>query len=103
MTANQILFGFSLVLILAVSPQLAARVGRLVQLLIGVLFVLVAASVSPLEVGSVMPEAIALLAVMVLLVRPAAVALATLRSSYTRSERAFVAWMAPRGPDTPGR
>jgi NhaP-type Na+/H+ or K+/H+ antiporter len=68
-----------------------------VQLLIGLLFVLVSASVSPAEVGSVMPEALALLAAMILLVRPAAVALATARSSFTWQERAFVAWLAPRG------
>jgi NhaP-type Na+/H+ or K+/H+ antiporter len=69
----------------------------LVQLLIGVLFVLVAASVSPSEVRSVLPQALALVAVMVLLIRPAVVALTTLRSPFTRPERAFVAWMAPRG------
>ncbi len=69
----------------------------LVQLLIGVLFVLVAASVSPDDVGSVMPEALVLVALMVLLIRPTAVALTTLRSPFTSHERAFVAWMAPRG------
>ncbi|HET9322413.1 MAG TPA: sodium:proton antiporter [Gaiellaceae bacterium] len=69
----------------------------LVQLLIGVLFVLVAASVSPQDVRSVMPEALVLLAVMILLIRPASVALATLRSPLAWPERAFVAWMAPRG------
>jgi hypothetical protein len=69
----------------------------LVQLLIGVLFVLVAASVSPAEVRSVLPEALVLVAVMILVIRPAAVALATARSSFARRERAFVAWMAPRG------
>jgi NhaP-type Na+/H+ or K+/H+ antiporter len=69
----------------------------LVQLLIGVLFVLVAASVSPSAVRSVMPEALVLLAAMILVIRPAVVALTTLRSSFTTRERAFVAWMAPRG------
>jgi NhaP-type Na+/H+ or K+/H+ antiporter len=69
----------------------------LVQLLIGVLFVLIAASVSPSDVRAVMPEALVLLAVMVLLVRPAAVALATWRSTFTWRQRAFVGWMAPRG------
>jgi NhaP-type Na+/H+ or K+/H+ antiporter len=69
----------------------------LVQLLIGVLFVLVAASVSPHEVRSVLPEALVLVAVIVLVIRPAVVALTTVRSSFTRHERAFVAWMAPRG------
>jgi NhaP-type Na+/H+ or K+/H+ antiporter len=69
----------------------------LVSLLIGVLFVLVAASVSPEEVRSVLPQALVLVAVMILLIRPAVVALATARSSFARHERAFVAWMAPRG------
>ncbi len=69
----------------------------LVQLLVGVLFVLVAASVSPHDVGSVMPQALVLVAVMILLIRPAAVALTTLRSRFTWPQRAFVAWMAPRG------
>jgi NhaP-type Na+/H+ or K+/H+ antiporter len=69
----------------------------LVQLLVGVLFVLIAASVSTHDIRAVMPEALALVAVMVLVLRPAAVALATWRSSFTIRERAFVAWMAPRG------
>jgi NhaP-type Na+/H+ or K+/H+ antiporter len=69
----------------------------LVQLLVGVLFVLVAASVSPDDVGSVMPQALVLVAVMILLIRPVAVALTTLRSRFTWPQRAFVAWMAPRG------
>jgi NhaP-type Na+/H+ or K+/H+ antiporter len=69
----------------------------LVQLLVGVLFVLVSASVSPHDVRSVMPQALVLVAVMILVIRPAAVALTTLRSPFTWPQRAFVAWMAPRG------
>jgi len=69
----------------------------LVRLLIGVLFVLVAASVSPDEVRSVLPEALVLLAVMLFVVRPLAVAVSTARSPFTWHERAFMAWMAPRG------
>jgi NhaP-type Na+/H+ or K+/H+ antiporter len=69
----------------------------LVQLLIGVLFVLVAASVSPDEVRAVLPEALILVAAMILLIRPITVALATLGSPFTLRERGFVAWMAPRG------
>jgi hypothetical protein len=69
----------------------------LVQLLIGVLFVLIAASVSPSDVEAVLPEAIALVLVMVFLLRPVAVVLATWRSSLTWRERGFLAWMAPRG------
>ena len=69
----------------------------LVQLLVGALFILIAASVSPAEVEAVLPEALALVAVMALVIRPAAVALATWRSPLSLSERGFVAWMAPRG------
>jgi NhaP-type Na+/H+ or K+/H+ antiporter len=69
----------------------------LVQLLVGVLFVLIAASVSPADVEGVLPEAIALVVIMVIVLRPLAVALATARSAFTVRERAFVAWMAPRG------
>src|SRR5207248_521579 len=72
------------------------RPGELL-LSVGVLFVLVAASVSPSDVKGVMPEALVLVAVMVIVVRPVAVMLATWRSAFTLRERAFVAWMAPRG------
>jgi NhaP-type Na+/H+ or K+/H+ antiporter len=69
----------------------------LVQLLIGVLFVLIAASVSPDEVRDVLAKALVLVAVMALIVRPLVVAIAMWRSHFTLRERAFVAWMAPRG------
>ena len=69
----------------------------LVQLLVGVLFILIAASVSPDDVVDVLPEALALVAVMVLVIRPAAVALATRGAGLPLPERAFMAWMAPRG------
>ena len=45
--------------------------GTLVQLLIGILFVLIAASVSPSEVKAVLPEALVLVVVMVLVDPPA--------------------------------
>ena len=82
---------------LMISAALFEFGETLVQLLIGVLFVLVAASVSPGEVEDVMPQVLVLLAVMVLLIRPAAVGLTTLRSDLSWGERGFVAWMAPRG------
>ena len=69
----------------------------LVQLLIGVLFVMIAASVSPSDVSHVLGGALVLVAIMVLLIRPAVVALSTWRSELDPRERAFVAWMAPRG------
>ena len=69
----------------------------LVQMLIGVLFVLVSASVSQAEVRRVLPEAVALLVVMVLVIRPVAVVLSTAGAGFGTRERAFAAWMAPRG------
>ncbi len=69
----------------------------LVQLLVGVLFVMIAASVSPSDVSHVLAGSLGLLAIMILVIRPAVVALATWRSSLDARERAFIAWMAPRG------
>jgi NhaP-type Na+/H+ or K+/H+ antiporter len=69
----------------------------LVALLIGVLFVLIAASVSPSDIGHVLAGALALVAIMVVVIRPAVVALSAWRSKLDNRERAFVAWMAPRG------
>lgn len=69
----------------------------LVQLLIGVLFVMIAASVTPGAVKSVLPGALALVAMLVFVIRPAMVALITLGSKLGARERAFIGWMAPRG------
>ncbi len=69
----------------------------LVQLLIGILFVMIAASVSPHEVQTVLAGSLGLVAIMVLVIRPAVVALTTWRSKLDARERGFVAWMAPRG------
>ncbi len=71
--------------------------GTLVSLLIGILFVLISASVEPSQVGAVLPEGLILIAVMVLIIRPVAVLLSTLRSALDWRQRAFIAWMAPRG------
>ena len=71
--------------------------GTLVQMLIGALFVLISASVSPSDVNAVLPGALLLVVAMVLVIRPLAVALATWRSGLSLNERAFLAWMAPRG------
>ena len=62
----------------------------LVQLLIGVLFVMIAASVSPSDISHVLGGALVLVAIMVLLIRPAVVALSTWRSELDPRERAFV-------------
>jgi len=71
--------------------------GRIVQLLIGVLFVMISASVTPAQVSDVLPGAVALVAIMVLVIRPLVVALGTWGSDLDRRERALMAWLAPRG------
>jgi NhaP-type Na+/H+ or K+/H+ antiporter len=71
--------------------------GTLVGVLIGILFVLISASVSPDQVADVLLGSLALVAIMVLLVRPAVVALATWRSPLSTNERGFLAAMDPRG------
>jgi NhaP-type Na+/H+ or K+/H+ antiporter len=71
--------------------------GRIVQLLIGVLFVMISASVTPAQVSAVLPGALALLLIMVLIIRPLVVLLGTWGSELERRERALMAWLAPRG------
>lgn len=81
---------------LDVSGVLAFQ-GTIVTLLIGLLFILISASVTPSEVKSVLGESIALIAIMVFVLRPLVVVLSTIGSKLNWRERAFVAWMAPRG------
>ncbi len=71
--------------------------GTIVELLIGILFILISASVTPAAVGDVVWRGLLLVLVMVVVVRPAAVAIGTWRSRLDWRERAFAAWMAPRG------
>ena len=71
--------------------------GTVVNLLIGMLFVLISASVTPAQVEAVLWQGLVLIAIMVLVIRPLVVAVGTWRSNLNWRERAFVAWMAPRG------
>jgi NhaP-type Na+/H+ or K+/H+ antiporter len=71
--------------------------GTVVKLLIGILFILISASVAPSTIQSLLPKGIALIAIMVLIIRPAVVALASRGSKLRRPERLFMAWLAPRG------
>jgi NhaP-type Na+/H+ or K+/H+ antiporter len=69
----------------------------LVQLVIGVLFVSISATITPASLKHLVLPTIGLLAVLVLAVRPIVAALATRRTDLSRGERAFTGWMAPRG------
>ena len=73
------------------------RIATLSTFLIGVLFIILSARVSPDQIGEIGWVSIAFIAVLVFVGRPLAVGLATLGSSLSMRERAFVAWMAPRG------
>lgn len=68
-----------------------------VTLLIGLLFVMISASVTPSQVNEVLGDSVALIAIMVIVLRPVVVAVSTWGSQLTGRERSFVAWMAPRG------
>lgn len=68
-----------------------------VQLIIGVLFISISATVTPEAVGSVLVPALGLVAGLVLLVRPLVAALCTWGTSLRARERAFIGWMDPRG------
>jgi NhaP-type Na+/H+ or K+/H+ antiporter len=70
---------------------------NLVVLLLSALFIVLAARLSPDQLRSLDFGSLAFLAVLVLVVRPAAVLVATAGSSLGRGERLFLACMAPRG------
>ncbi|WP_406390147.1 cation:proton antiporter [Streptomyces sp. NBC_00887] len=69
----------------------------LVQLIIGLLFVSISATVTPASLVPVLLPALALIAILVLVVRPLVAYVSTAGSGLTAGERAFVGWMAPRG------
>ncbi len=74
-----------------------AGFATLTTFLIGMLFIILSARVSPHQIVAIGWVSIAFIALLVLLGRPLAVFLSTLGSELRTRERAFVAWMAPRG------
>jgi len=69
----------------------------LVQLIIGVLFISISATVTPASLRHLILPTLALIAILVLITRQLVAFLATLRTDMTAGERAFTGWMAPRG------
>ncbi|WP_432071769.1 cation:proton antiporter [Streptomyces wuyuanensis] len=69
----------------------------LVQLIIGLLFVTISAGVAPSSVRPVLLPTLALIGALVLVVRPLVAWISTHGRGLPRGERAFTAWMAPRG------
>ncbi|MFE9881475.1 cation:proton antiporter [Streptomyces sp. NPDC005784] len=68
-----------------------------VQLVIGLLFISISASVAPEAVASVLLPSLALVAALVLVVRPVVSLVAAAGTDVASRERAFIGWMAPRG------
>jgi NhaP-type Na+/H+ or K+/H+ antiporter len=69
----------------------------MVQLIIGLLFISISATVTPASIRHLILPTIALVAVLVLITRPLVAWAATLRTDLDRGERGFIGWMAPRG------
>ncbi|MGV9993521.1 cation:proton antiporter [Streptomyces sp. NPDC003374] len=69
----------------------------LVQLIIGLLFVSISATVTPKSLTPVLLPTLVLVVVLVVAVRPLVAALSCLGTDLTPRERAFTGWMAPRG------
>ncbi|MGF1472211.1 MAG: cation:proton antiporter [Rubrobacteraceae bacterium] len=71
---------------------------KLEILLISVIFILLSAQPKLSDLlGVLNPSSLLFLALLILVVRPVAVALSTIRTQLNWRERAFVAWIAPRG------
>lgn len=66
-------------------------------LLISGLFIILTARLELEQLAHLNWRSVIFLAVLILLIRPAAVLLSTLKSRLSRSEKLFLAWMAPRG------
>ena len=73
------------------------RIATLSTYLIGILFIILSARVTPHQIGEIGWVSLAFIGVLVFIGRPLAVGLSTLGSALAMRERAFVAWMAPRG------
>jgi NhaP-type Na+/H+ or K+/H+ antiporter len=69
----------------------------LVQLIIGVLFVSISATVTPASLQHLVLPTLGLVAVLVVVTRPLVAFLATAATDLTKGERRFTGWMAPRG------
>jgi NhaP-type Na+/H+ or K+/H+ antiporter len=68
-----------------------------IQLIIGVLFISISATVSPDSIKGLVLPTLGLVAVLVLLARPLVALASTLWTDLSKGERAFIGWMAPRG------
>jgi NhaP-type Na+/H+ or K+/H+ antiporter len=68
-----------------------------IQLIIGVLFISISATVTPDSLKGLVLPTLGLVAVLVLVARPLVALASTLWTDLSRGERGFIGWMAPRG------
>lgn len=64
------------------------------QLIIGVLFISISATVTPQSLRHLLLPTLGLVAVLVIAARPIAALASTLRTDLKKGERAFIGWMA---------
>ena len=69
----------------------------LVQLIIGVLFISISATVTPQALRHLIWPTLVLVAGLLIVPRPVAAFAATLKTDLTKGERTFIGWMDPRG------
>ncbi|MFE5901207.1 cation:proton antiporter [Streptomyces sp. NPDC056488] len=79
------------------APPGTAFFQTLTSLIVGVLFISISTTVTPDALGDVLLPTLVLVAVLVVVVRPLIVVLATVRTELDGRERVFIGWMAPRG------
>jgi hypothetical protein len=79
------------------SQELKEFKEQLTVMLVGLLFILLAADVRLAEVGSLGARGVATALVLMLVIRPAAVWASTRGTGITLRERAFLSWLGPRG------
>jgi NhaP-type Na+/H+ or K+/H+ antiporter len=78
-------------------PEERPQLKTIVQFVIGVLFISISATVTPASLQGVMWPSLALIAGLILIVRPLVAALSTMGSDLPRNERIFIGAMDPRG------
>jgi len=69
----------------------------LIQLILGLLFISISATVTPASLGHLIVPTLVLVAILILIARPLVASVCTLRTDLTRGERGLIGWMAPRG------
>jgi NhaP-type Na+/H+ or K+/H+ antiporter len=68
-----------------------------IQLIIGLLFISISATVTPGSIKGLVLPTLGLVGVLVLVARPLVALASTLWTDLSRGERGFIGWMAPRG------